>query len=344
MHEKKQIAAQDDLLPPVVLESDAGIRTVAEQFPAFCAPVFRDVSGSRNSLLAQLSAQMPNAINVVQTANSASAYKVVNGITLQRGSDGLFSGVVRDKNGHIIEHVKLEKASSGFTQAAFFTYSALNAVVGQANMMSIAKSLESIETALDEAKKRDYDKLITVIDNAKPGFKEALCLTENELQIKTILDRRHELRGALMNLQKFIQREIIEMPICRKKGFWEDLFSNWGLERSTLPEQAKKRFEYIAWAFPKWYEGVALLLLSDAYVAPKEGFCSSAEFATDGLKNLFINSRISDRMGYVPMIGKADPIDSVSGIVQAIPKMEHTFTRVKKNADSGNLAIEIKAD
>ncbi len=344
MHETKQIAAQDEQLFPVVLENNSGIRAAAEHFPSFCDPVFRDVSGSRNNLLAQLSAQMPNAINVIQTANSASTYRVVNDIVLQRGSDGLFNGVVRDKSGRIIEHVKLEKASSGFTQAASFTYSALNAVVGQANMMSIAKSLESIETALDEAKKRDYDKLITVIDNAKTGFREALCLTENELQIKTILDRRHELRGALMNLQKFIQREINEMPICRTKSILEDLFSNWGPESSTLPEQAKRRFEYVAWAFPKWYEGVALLLLSDAYVAPKEGFCSSAEFATDGLKYLFINSRISDRMGYVPMIGEDDPIEVVSRIVQAIPKMEHTFKQVKTNADSGNLAIEIKAD
>ena len=49
-------------------------------------------------------------------------------------------------------------------------------------------------------------------------------------------------------------------------------------------------------------------------------------------------------MEYVPKLGEADPIDFVSGIAQAIPKMEHAFKQVQTNAESGNLAIEIKAD
>ena len=344
MHETKQIAAQDEQLFPVVLDNNPGIRTLAEQFPSYCDPIFRDVSGCRNTLLKQISAQVPNAINVIQTANSTSTYRVVNDVVLQRGSDGLFNGVVRDKNGRIIEHVKLEKASSGFTQAASFSYSVLNAVVGQANMMDIAKRLESIETALDEAKMRDYIQRGVAIDNACSGFQEALYLSEDDHKLQTILDRRHELRGALNTMQEYILLEIKGMPIYHEKGFWEELISNWGLERSTLPEQAKKRFDYVAWAFPKWYYGMALLLLSDTYVAKKEGYCSSAKFATDGLRNLIINSRLPDRMEYVPKLGEADPIDFVSGIVQAIPKMEHAFKQVQTNAESGNLAIEIKAD
>ena len=324
---------------PVKLGTSAEIQRLSQQYPGFCTPVFNDVGKSRNDLLKQLSAQMPNTINVIQASNAADAYKVVGEVTLQQGEDGLFSAVLRDENGQITQHIKLEKSASGVARAATFAYSALNAAVGQANMMAIAERLAAIETQLDEAKRRDFIGKCAAVNSACEGVQEALCLADSDHRRQTILERRNDLRTALNTLRDYIKIEIEAMPEYRTKTFWEDVLSNWGGKKSTLPMKAKSRFEYVVKTLPVWCRGMSFLVMTDSYFDLVE--YPSARDMINGLREMLEHSKLSSRVKYVPMMGDEDPIELVCNFIDRIPETERVFERMRGDALSKKMAITL---
>ena len=333
----------DEEVTTVVMPTTAtGIQKLAEKYPDFCRPVFDEAVKSRNTILAQISAQMPNAVNIIQTAKAGDAYTVVGDVVLQQGEDGLFTAVLRDENGQITKHVKLEKSMSDATRAASFAYSALNAAVGQANMMDIAERLAEIKLQLDEAKKRDYIKQIEAVKSACIGLNEALSLVDEDHRRQTILNRRNDLRMALGTLHGFIKIEIEAMPEYHEKGFWEKILSNWGAKKSTLPKMAQKRFECVIEALPVWYRGMAFLVLTDSYLGLVE--FPSAKELVDGLTSLIEDSGLPRRVEYVPMMGKTDPIKLVGDLKQQISKMENTFKRMRGEAITQKMSITLSND
>ena len=332
----------DETTTDIVPVSTTAIRKLEAQYPDFCKPVFGEAEKCQNELLRQLSAQMPNAVNVIQTANAADAYKVVGDVVLQQGDDGLFSAVLRDENGKITQHVKLEKSVSDVARAASFAYSALNAAVGQANMMAIAERLAAIETQLDEAKKRDYIEQIEAVKSACVGLNEALCLSDEDHRKQTILERRNDLRKALGTLHGFIKLEIEAMPEYRNKTFWARLFSNWGSEKSTLPKKAQKRFECVIETLPVWCRGMSFLVLTDSYLGQAE--YPSAREMEAGLTAILVDSGLPRRVEYVPMMGKTDQIELVKEFRQRIPETKKVFERMRSEAIGGKMAITLSKD
>lgn len=326
----------------LVVQSKADIQRLAENYPAECRPVFDELEKSRGEVLRQLSAQLPNALNVAQASSLADAYKTVDNVVLQQGKDGLFSATLRNENGEIVEHVKLKNASSSFAMAASFGYSVLNAAVGQANMMSIAERLAAIETKLDDAKKRDYVGMISSVESACKGMHEALTLKDEDHQRQTILERRNDLRTALDTLRGYMQIELEAMPEYRKRGFWEELFADWGGKKSTRPEVAREHFNYIARTLPVWCRGMSQLVLTDPCV--EDNKCSSADLFVSDLKKLLVESRLQDRVKYVPMLGAVDPIRVVDDFVGRIPETERVFARMRQEQDDLKLSLTFKME
>ena len=325
----------------VVLKGEDEIIALADKFPAECSPVFNDLKKSRSEILEQLSSHMPNALNIGQTISSGGTYRAVGDVVLQQGEDGLFSAVLRGENGEIVEHVKLEKAASGLARSAMFAYAIVGAAVGQANMMNIAERLAEIETHLDEAKKRDYIQQIASVEAACKGLQEALCLSDPDHQKQTILERRNDLRKALATLFGYIKLEIEAMPEYHKKGFWAWLFSNWGTEKSTLPEKARRRFECVIKTFPVWCRGMSQLVLTDCYVA-NDGEAvvfPSADEMIVGLKSLLVDTGLQNRIVYVPKHGEVDPIDVVDDFVLRIAETEQAFAKMREDVRSGQISL-----
>lgn len=331
----------DGSMTPVVPTTKSDILKLAEQFPDFCKPVFDDVIKKRSEILKQISAQMPNAVNFMQTANAANAYKAVGGIALEEADDGLFSAILHDENGKITQHVKFEKATSDIARTATFAYSVLNAAVGQANMISIAERLAEIETKLDEAKKRDYIDKCAEVNSACIGIKEVLCLSDFCHQQQTILERRKDLRTALDALRGYIKIEIEAMPEYHEKTFREKLFSNWGTENSTLPMKAKQRFEYIVMALPVWCRGMAFYVMTDSYIDSVGTPYMSATEMINGLREILEDSRLANRVKYLPMMGKADPIKIIDQFTQCIPDIERNFERMRNEIVNGKMVIPL---
>lgn len=318
------------------------IEKLANQYPDFCRPVFDNVQKNREEILKQLSAQMPNVINVIQTANGANAYKVVGNLALQQGNDGFYSAVLRNKDGTITQHVKLEKSLSDGVQLGMFAYTALNAAIGQLNMLSIAKRLEEIETQLDEAKNREYAKQYAAINSACEGLKEVCCLSDSDHQRQTVLDRRNDLRTALDALRSFIKNEIEAMPEYHEKSRLEKIFSNWGLEKSTLPMKAKKRFECVVKALPVWCKGMSFLTLTDPYVGLYN--YPSADKMTKGLQDMFELSKLRTRVVYVPLMGNQDPIKLVDEFVRKKSETEKFFENIRNNTNAQLLPMTLSED
>ena len=332
----------DGTMTPVVPTTTADILKLAEQFPDFCKPIFDDVIKKRSEILKQTSAQMPNAINFMQTANAANAYKTVGGKALEEVDDGIFSTILHDnKNGRITEHVKLERAASDVERAATFAYSVLNAAVGQANMMSIAERLAEIETQLDAAKKRDYIDKCAKVNSACVGIKEVIFLSDPCHQQQTILRLRQDLRTALDTLREYIKMEIMEMPEYHKKTFREKIISNWGTENSTLPMKAKQRFEYIVMALPVWCRGMAFYVMTDSYIASVGESYMSATEMVNGLREMIEDSRLVNRVKYLPMMGDVDPIEIIDQFTHCIPDLERKFERMRNDVVDINRKIEI---
>lgn len=325
----------------VVLKGEDEIIALADKFPAECSPVFNDLKKSRSEILEQLSSHMPNALNIGQTISSGGTYRAVGDVVLQQGEDGLFSAVLRGENGEIVEHVKLEKAASGLARSAMFAYAIVGAAVGQANMMNIAERLAEIETHLDEAKKRDYIQQVEAVNSACVGLKEALCLKDSDHRRQTILDRRNELRKALATLLGYIKIEIEAMPEYRKKNWLKKIFSNWGSPKSSLPEKARRRFEYMIKTFPVWCRGMSQLVLTDCYVATdgEKEFLPSADEMIAGLKSLLIGTRLQNRIVYVPKYGETDPIDFVDDLVLRISPTEQAFEKMREDVRSGHISL-----
>ena len=330
-----------DISNAVVLRGKDEIMSLANQFPAECRPVFEDLEKTRTGILQQLSAHMPNALNIGQTISSGGTYKAVGDVVLQQGEDGLYSAVLRGENGEILEHVKLEKAASGLARSAMFAYAIVGAAVGQANMMSIAERLAEIETHLEEAKKRDYIQQIASVEAACKGLQEALCLSDSDHQKQTILERRNDLRKALATLLGYIKIEIEAMPEYHEKSFWGWLFSNWGSQKSTLPEKARCRFEYVIKTFPVWCRGMSQLVLTDCYVANdgEKEFLPSAGEMIAGLKSLLIDTGLQKRIVYVPKHGEVDPIDVVDDSVLRIAETEQAFAKMREDVRSGHISL-----
>lgn len=326
----------------IVLRNRLEIDKLASDFPDCCAPIFEHLAERRNDMLRQLSAKMPDVVHVVQTANSADTYRVVKNVVLTPGEDGLYTAVLRDDRGRIIEHVKLEKAASDFSRAAAFSFSVLNAAVGQANMMAIAERLAEIESQLDEAKERDYCREMNEVKSAYTGMKEALCLKDDDHFRQTIIAQRDKLRTGLENLRDYILIEIKGMKPYHKRTRIERLISNWGTEESTLTANAQKHFKYIRAALPVWFFGMSQLVLTEPYIRDS-GFESGDMLARD-LRHLVIDSNLYQRVQYVPKIGDFDPIDAVKDIEKRLPEMEKCFERMKNSSASGDMILTFNAD
>lgn len=327
----------------IVLKGKDEIMSLANQFPAECRPVFDDLEKSRSNILQQVSAHMQNALNIGQAISSGGTYRAVGDVVLQQGEDGLFSAVLRGENGEIVEHMKLEKAASGLARSAMFAYAIVGAAVGQANMMNIAERLAEIETHLDEAKKRDYIQQVEAVNSACVGLKEALCLKDSDHRRQTILDRRNELRTALATLFGYIKIEIEAMPEYREKTLWEKIFSNWGTMKSTLPEKARCRFEYVINTLPIWCRGMSELVLSDCYVAKDGEVVSlpSADEMIKGMESLVVDTNLKNRIVYVPKMHAIDPVDIVDNWLGRIPETRQAFERLRENVQKCKISLTL---
>lgn len=332
-------------MTPVVPNTKEGILKLAEQFPDFCKPIFDDVIKKRSEILKQMSAQVPNAVISAQAANAANTYRPVGGVSLEKVGDGLYSTALHDdETGRFTQNVKLEKAASDVARAATFAYSVLNAAVGQANMMSIAERLASIETKLDEAKKRDYINKCEEVYSACVGIKEVLCLSDFGHRQQTILERRQDLRTALGTLREYIKNDIKEMPEYHEKTFREKILSNWGTENSTLPMKAKQRFEYVVMALPVWCRGMSFYVMTDSYIDSDGTPYQSATEMINGLREMLEDSRLANRVKYLPMMGNADPIKIIDQFTHCIPDIERTFERMRNKAIAGEITIPFSRD
>ena len=335
--------SEEETITSVVPATKADFLKLADQFPDFCKPVFDDVI-RQNEILEQISTQMPNAINVIQAANAADTYKTVDGVPLPKGDDGLYSPVLRDEDGKINQHVKLKKAASDAQRAACFTYSILNAAVGQANMMSIAERLAEIEIQLDEVKKRDYDQQVEDISSACSALNEVLCLSDDEHIQQMIIFFRYNLRKSLGVLRRYVIHEIESMPKYRKEKPLARFISNWGSENSTLPVLAKKRFDYVLQALPVWCEGMSFLVMTDPYVKKRDekkiDFPSANE-VIKGLREIFEESGLSDRVVYLQKMEKVDPIELVQKFRQRIPELEKDFNRMRDEMSSKRIKVQL---
>lgn len=199
---------ENEELMPVPADRAVVAFEQCERFAPETKPIVDEVDRSNARVVREILSQTPNAVNIANSYALANTYKAVGDVALQKMSDGTYSAVLRDSNGRVLEHVKMQKATPEFATAASFGYSALNAVVGQANMMSIAESLRAIEKELEESKDRDYIQVQGKIDSACRGLSADLAQVEDGQKKPTAVILLNSLREGLMTLKGYIDEEI----------------------------------------------------------------------------------------------------------------------------------------
>jgi len=326
----------DDMLDLVTVE-ETSLQEVRRHYPMSGATLDAAES-ARSSLVNQALAQMGNVQNVIQTAKLLDAYKTVGDVVLQQLEDGTYSGTIRDEKGKILEHVKFEKASSKAIAAASFSYSVLNAAVGQANMMEIAERLAEIEAQLDEVKQRDYIDKINAIKSACDAFKEIDILKNDDCRLQTVILLREHLNKALGTIKAYILQDIKAMPAVEEPKWYENL----GFRvDETKPEKAKKRFEYVAKLLPVWCQGMSQLVLTDAYFQKNE-YPSARQFITE-LNEIVRDSGLPSKVQLVPMLGQVDPVKMLMDFDSRVDETEKAFARLSEKLNKEPCHLQILA-
>jgi len=105
---------------------------------------------NRNLLEANLVSLFHTSKTVAETFSHDDMYKLVVGLQLQQGSDGLYSGVIRDCNGAIIKHAKFEKIPPDISKcvAAIGSQFLLIHIASQIN--KIQEQISSLATTIED--------------------------------------------------------------------------------------------------------------------------------------------------------------------------------------------------
>lgn len=291
---------------------------------------------ARENVVREVLSQMPNAALAMHAHSLGDLYQVVGGVELQQLKDGTYTVVLKDSSGKITEHAKLTKASTGFKSAALFGYQALNAVIGQANMMSIAQSLKDIQEGMEESKERDYINAAAEVESASLGLQSDIVnLPEGQRKLATV-PLMHELRTGLMKLIAYVKLEIEHMPNLTEIGFWD----NWGLKRGTKPEQAKRRFLYIVKALDTICRGIVQYSLSEVFLSDGEQG-TSVELIRQ-LKDQVSMLMADGKVKLVPMLGTVDPVKKTQALREGIEKAAKSLEKCFKNESPERVLIPVR--
>jgi len=287
-------------------------------------------------ILSAISAQMPAGMNLAQANSLAEAYKTVDNVALQIGSAGNYTAVLRDENGKIVEHVPLQKASSGFATAVKESFAVNCAIAGQAQMMQVSKQLEKIQDALTEAKDRDFDKVINAVVSSMQSFREAVNISSDATaRITMIHSSRNALRTALLDVYSFMEEQLKRIP---KETSSSGLFDNWGFGK-TKSEEAGEYFKYFARLLPVYCRGMAMFAMTDAFV--EENVNSSGMLYAKHLQELLEKHEVLKRTALVPTIGGVDPARLIEDFSNGVDVAVSKFEQFGKQMESGQLKLAI---
>lgn len=293
---------------------------------------------ARANVAREVLSQMPNAALAMQAHSLGDLYQVVGDVELQQLKDGTYTVILRDSNGKITEHAKLTKASGGFKSAALFGYQALNAVIGQANMMSIAQSLKDIQEGIEESKERDYVDAAAQVESASLGLKtDILALPEGQRKLAAV-PLMHELRTGLMKLIAYGKIEVEHMPNLTEIGFWD----NWGLKSGTKPEQAKRRFLYIVNALDTICRGIVQYSLSEVFLS--DGEQGTSVDLMRRLKDLVSMLMADGKVKLVPMLGSVDPIKKTLALSESINEAANALEKCFNQKSPERVLIPVRGN
>ena len=102
---------ENEELMPVPADRAVAAFEQCECFVPETKPIVDEVDRSNARVVRDILSQTPNAVNIANSYALANAYKAVGDVALQKMSDGTYSAVLRDSNGRVLEHVKMQKAT-----------------------------------------------------------------------------------------------------------------------------------------------------------------------------------------------------------------------------------------
>lgn len=290
-----------------------------------------------NALLNAVLANVPNAMNIQQASSLGSAYKAVGDVALQQNADGTFAAVLRGDDGKIIEHVPLEKASSDFATSFKMGYAVNCAIAGQAQMMQIAKQLEEINESIVEIKDLMWQEKIRDVESAISEWERAFVLKEKDKSVwlNQLCNARTSMVRSLGHVYDYMKSQLDRLPAkTNASGFFE----NWGFGK-TDAQKAAEHFRYFARLLPVFCRGMAMMVMTDAYFGDMR-MSDGIKFAK-GLKQLFVDARLSERVRLVPMLGKVNPEKVVKDFSQGIDYAVEYFDNYNSNMDSQQFSLVI---
>lgn len=297
------------------------------------------VENERNAkvLVDAVLANVPNVMNIQQASALGSAYKAVGGVALQQNADGTFAAVLRGDDGKIIKHVPLEKASSDLATSVKMGYAVNCAIVGQAQMMQIAKQLEDIKESLTEIKDLMWQEKIRDVESAIREWGRAFVLKEKDesVWLNQLCNARTSMDRSLGHVYDYMKSQLDRLPgKTEANGFFE----NWGFGK-TDAEKAAEHFRYFARLLPVFCRGMAMMAMTDAYFGDMR-MSDGTKYAKD-LKQLFVDSRLSERVKLVPMMGKVNPEKVVEEFSQGIDRAIEYFNNYNSNVGNQSVCLAI---
>jgi hypothetical protein len=164
----------------------------------------------------------PMACEVAQTLRRENTYRLVlpTGRMLQKGKDGLFSGVIYDEKG-IAAHARFLKSRTGALQVA-------KCVGTQFLLINVAVQLTRIERLVQSVIRELHRDRIAEIQAGLIGLNEAIA-------IEDLTTRRLALTNIAQTLNSGLQKCYLEMKAGTaslpdsKNSFWD----NWGLRSKS---------------------------------------------------------------------------------------------------------------
>ena len=316
----------------------------ADRCNGWVKPSMERIDRNNGMVVREILSQIPNAKSVFETSRVADVYKAVGDVALQKMSDGTYSATLRNADGTIKKQVKLQKATPTLASAASVGYSALNAVVGQANMMSIAESLRRIEEGIEEIKERSYSDARAKVEAACCGLREHLRYVPEDQQKLASHLLMNDLREGIFKLKAYIGQEIDNMPDLTSIGF----ANNWGLKRSTKPERAKRHFMYIVKALDPLCRGLIQYAVAEAFLCGTKE--ASAIEMLEEVHGIIGELNKSGKVKLVPMLAVSkndeaiDPVKKMNALSDAIRESIHALGRGRKQAENDKILIPIRAE
>ncbi len=178
---------------------------------------------------------------------------VPEGQVLQQGSDGLFTGVLRNADGTIAEHAKFEKVPPSLSRIA-------SAVGSQILLVSIAMQLNRIEKAVSALSEELHDDRKAKVVSGIELYERAACMSNPQRRQEAIGHAIQTLTEGLVAVRLELKRRIQQLPSATN-SFWD----NWGTRKSA---QAEKGLRLAEDCFRTSLKGTSVL--SQCYAALDE--------------------------------------------------------------------------